>query len=68
MTKGDAKLHGYYDTDYAGDKEQRRSVLGNLFFFRGGVILALSKRQLTVTLLTTEAEYYTLLKAVSKAY
>ena len=60
-------LHGYCDADFAGDKSLRKSVSGNLYFFRGGVVSCLSKRQQTVAQLTTEAEYYALLKAVSEA-
>ena len=61
------RLHGYCDADYAGDKAMRKSVSGNVFFFAGGIISHLSKRQQTVALSTTEAEYYALAKAVSEA-
>jgi hypothetical protein len=45
----------------------RKSVLGNVYFFAGGVVSCSLKRQQTVAQSTTEAEYYTLAKAVSKA-
>jgi hypothetical protein len=45
----------------------RRSVSGNVYFFAGGVILYLLKRQQIVAQSTTKVEYYALAKAVSKA-
>ncbi len=45
----------------------RRSVLGNVYFLAGGVVLCSSKRQQIVAQFTTKAEYYALAKAVSKA-
>jgi hypothetical protein len=45
----------------------RKSVLGNVYFFAGRVVLYLLKRQQTVAQSTTKAEYYALAKAVSKA-
>jgi hypothetical protein len=70
--RGDIKdpmtqLHGYCDADYAGDKALRKSVSGNLYFFAGGVVSSSSKRQPTVAQSTTEAEYYSLAKAVCEA-
>ena len=44
-----------------------RSVSGNVYFFAGGVVLYLLKRQQIVTQSITEVEYYALAKAVSKA-
>jgi hypothetical protein len=61
------QLHGYCDSDFAGDKALRKSVSGNLYFFAGGVVSCSSKRQQTVAQSTTEAEYYALAKAVSEA-
>jgi len=53
--------------DFAGNKLTRKSVLGNVYFFAGRVILYLLKRQQIVAQSTTKAEYYALAKAVSKA-
>jgi hypothetical protein len=60
-------LHGYSDSDFAGDVELRKSTSGYVFFFAGGVISCQSKRQTLTALSTTEAEYYGLHKAVMEA-
>jgi hypothetical protein len=60
-------LHGYSDSDFAGDIELRKSTSGFVFFFAGGVISAQSKRQTITALSTTEAEYYGLAKAATEA-
>lgn len=61
------QLHGYCDAGYASDKSQRKLVSGNAFFFVGGIVSHSSKRQTTVTLSTTKAEYYALAKAVAES-
>jgi hypothetical protein len=48
---------GYCDVDWGGDLEDRRSTTGFVFMIGGGAISWSSKRQLTITLSTTEAEY-----------
>jgi hypothetical protein len=45
----------------------RKSILENIYFFTGGVVLYLLKRQQTVAQSTIKVKYYTLAKAVSKA-
>ena len=60
-------LHGYSDSDFAGDVEQRKSTSGYVFLFAGGVISSQSKRQSITALSTTEAEYYSLYKAIVEA-
>jgi hypothetical protein len=60
-------LHGYSDSDFAGDIELRRSTSGFVFFFAGGVISCQSKRQSVTALSSTEAEYYALCKATQEA-
>jgi len=60
-------LHGYSDSDFAGDIELRKSTSGFVYFMAGGIISAQSKRQSITALSTTEAEYYGLAKAVMEA-
>ena len=56
-TGRDCKLVGYCDADYAGDHDTRRSTTGYVFMLGSGAISWCSKRQPTVSLSTTEAEY-----------
>ncbi|KAM1254549.1 hypothetical protein ACFX2G_029491 [Malus domestica] len=53
----DCKLVGYCDADYAGDHNTRRSTIGYVFKLGSRTIFWCSKRQPTVSLSTTEAEY-----------
>ncbi|XP_068644967.1 uncharacterized mitochondrial protein AtMg00810-like [Aristolochia californica] len=53
----DCKLVGYCDADYTGDHNTRRSTTGYVFKLGSGTISWCSKRQLTISLSTTEAEY-----------
>ncbi|KAI1007632.1 hypothetical protein K3495_g595 [Podosphaera aphanis] len=65
--KGYTALHGYSDSDYDGDISMRRSTSGFVFFLGGGAVSVQSKRQTTVALSSTEAEYYELTKAAMEA-
>lgn len=47
----------YTDNDFAGDLNDRKSTFGFVFLLAGGAISWASKKQLVVTLSTTEAEY-----------
>lgn len=56
--KGDeCKLVGYCNADYAGDHDTRRSTTRYVFMLGSGAISWCSKRQPTVYLSTSEAEY-----------
>jgi hypothetical protein len=50
-------FHGYSDSDWAEDRATRRSTSGNVFLMAGGAISWASKRQATVAVSSTEAEY-----------
>ena len=50
-------VHGFFDADWAGDLDHRRSTSGYVFNLFGGVINWMSKRQAIVALSTTEFEY-----------
>ena len=53
----DITLKGYCDADWAGDTNERRSTTGYVFFVGVGAISWNCKRQPTIALSTTEAEY-----------
>ena len=63
----DGNLIGYSDADWAGDVDDRHSTSGNVFLLAKGAVSWLSKKQATVALSTTEAEYVALSTATQEA-
>ena len=61
------KLTGFSDADWAGDIETRRSTSGYVFTLNDGCISWRSKKQRTVALSSTEAEYMALSEATQEA-
>ena len=60
------ELHGYSDSDWAGDLDDRKSTSGYLFKLSGGPISWRSKKQTSVALSTAEAEYVALSSATQE--
>jgi len=50
-------LIGFFDADYAGDMIERKSTSGNCQFLGENLISWASKRQATIDISATEAEY-----------
>ena len=61
------EIVGYCDADYANDLDERKSISGYVFLSQGGAISWGSKKQATVALSTTEAEYVSMGTAVQEA-
>ncbi|WMV20293.1 hypothetical protein MTR67_013678 [Solanum verrucosum] len=55
--KNDLVLIGYTTADFGGDMDNLRSTSGYIFLYGGTCISWCSKKQDSVSLLTTEAEY-----------
>ena len=60
--KGDPKLIGFSDADYAADKTDRKSTLRQVFIFARGPVSWASKKQKSVATSITKAEYIVLLE------
>ena len=57
------KLETYTDEDWAGDTTDRKSTSGKLLFFGDGPVSWTSKKQDTVAVSSTEAEYVSVAQA-----
>ena len=57
-------IQAFSDSDFAGDRETRRSVYGYFVYFSGIPIAWKSKGMRSVVLSTTEAEYIALSEVV----
>jgi len=55
--KSQLQVHGYTDVDWVGNVSDRRSTSGFMFSFRSGAVNWNSKKQPTIALSSTEAEY-----------
>ncbi|KAK2396140.1 hypothetical protein QL285_057811 [Trifolium repens] len=62
----DYKLVGFCDADYVGDKIERKSTSGNFQFIGENFISWASRRQVTIALSTTEAEYISAAKCCTQ--
>ena len=49
-------LIGYANSNYAGDPEDRKLIMGHCFFIHGALVSWCSKKQRTVSISTTKAE------------
>ena len=64
---GDPVLQGWSDADWGGDRDIRRSTSGYVFSLGHGALSWSSKRQPTVALSSTEAEYRAACSATCEA-
>uniref|UniRef100_A0A0A9YPH4 Copia protein n=1 Tax=Lygus hesperus TaxID=30085 RepID=A0A0A9YPH4_LYGHE len=60
-------LSGFVDADWVGDVDDRRSVSGYCMYACGNIVSWATKKQTTVSLSSTEAEYVALSSAVCEA-
>ena len=72
LYKGDSKTSAmpkpvcYIDSDWAGDRDKRRSTSGFVIILCGGVVSWKTRKQDIVALSTTEAEYIALTEAAKE--
>lgn len=65
--RNDMTIIGYADADWAGDRLDRKSTSGYIFKINNCTVSWLSRKQSSVALSSTEAEYIALSLAVSEA-
>jgi len=61
--KGEIKVEGYVDADFAGEVDHRRSTTNYIFTVGTGAVSWMSRIQKIVALSTTEAEYVVVTEA-----
>jgi hypothetical protein len=61
------RIEGYVDSDYAGDRTDRRSTYGSVLMLLGGPLAWYSRKQRSVSTSTTEAEYVALCQGSKEA-
>jgi len=61
------KLEGYIDSDYARDRTDRKSTYGLVFMLCGGPVAWTLRKQQSVSISTTEAEYVALCQGNKEA-
>ncbi|KAK0603791.1 hypothetical protein LWI29_008696 [Acer saccharum] len=66
-SNSELELIGYVDSDYAGDRDKRRSTSSYFFIIAGCCVSWKSQLQSVVALSTTEAEYIAVTEAVKEA-
>ena len=67
ITYSKGELHGYTDSDFAGDVDNAKSTGGYVFLMGSGAVSWSSKKQSTVATSTTHAEYIAGFEAAREA-
>ena len=65
-TNNEWRIKAYSDSDYAGDRDTRRSVSGYIIMVNGCIVAWWSRGQKSVTLSSSEAEYVAASEAVAE--
>lgn len=66
-SEGGLNLQGYADADWGGDKEDRKSTTGYIFLLCNAPVTWASKKQSTIAVSSTEAEYLAASQATKEA-
>lgn len=64
--KDSNEIEGFCDADWASDLDQRKSTTGYVFVMQGAAVSWASRRQQTIALSTTEAEFMALVAAMQE--
>jgi len=60
------RIFGYSDSDYAGDKEDRKSTTGYCIFVEKNLVTLMSKKQNVVYRFSTDVEYRSMARTICK--